>query len=90
MRLEAKTSGDVLDRMVAADVAAVRIGGDQVAELLVQPDNSALRLNGCGMAIVNAPYRIDEAIARVLDALVPLLEQGRKTGSKRMEWLARE
>ena len=61
-----------------------------VAELLVQPDNSALRLNGCGIAIVNAPYRLDETIGKLLDALVPLLEQGRRTGSKRVEWLVRE
>ena len=59
-----------------------------VAELLVQPDNSALRLNGCGLAIVNAPYRIDETIRGLLDALVPIL--ARAGGSSRVEWLVRD
>jgi 23S rRNA (adenine2030-N6)-methyltransferase len=61
-----------------------------VAELLVQPDNSALRLNGCGLAIVNAPYRLDETLGRLLGALAPILAQDRKAGSHRVEWLVRE
>ena len=57
-----------------------------VAELCVHPDNSALRLNGCGVAIVNAPYRIDRTLDEALRALLPLLAQGR-FGSQRVEWL---
>lgn len=57
-----------------------------VAELCVHPDNSALRLNGCGLAIVNAPYRLDRTLAQVMPALLPLLAQGRY-GSQRVEWL---
>jgi 23S rRNA (adenine2030-N6)-methyltransferase len=57
-----------------------------VAELCVHPDNSALRLNGCGLAIVNAPYRLDRTLAEILPALLKLLAQGR-FGSQRVEWL---
>ncbi|MBA8885415.1 23S rRNA (adenine(2030)-N(6))-methyltransferase RlmJ [Dokdonella fugitiva] len=59
-----------------------------VAELLLHPDNSGLRLNGCGLAIVNPPWRFDEAIAQWLPAVQELLAQSRY-GSSRVEWLER-
>ena len=46
------------------------------AELLVRADNSPLRLNGCGMVVVNAPWRLDAALAPMLPALKSLLAQG--------------
>lgn len=46
-----------------------------MAELLVQPDDSPLRLNGCGMAIVNAPWQFDATLAKLLPALKKLLAQ---------------
>ena len=46
------------------------------AELLVRADNSPLRLNGCGMVVVNAPWRLDAALAPMLPALRSLLAQG--------------
>ncbi|HVF35033.1 MAG TPA: 23S rRNA (adenine(2030)-N(6))-methyltransferase RlmJ [Candidatus Saccharimonadia bacterium] len=57
-----------------------------VAELLVHPANSALRLNGCGIAIVNAPYRLDRTLGEILPVLLKHLAQGR-FGSQRVEWL---
>jgi 23S rRNA (adenine2030-N6)-methyltransferase len=59
-----------------------------VAELLLHPDNSALRLNGCGMAIVNPPWKFDREIGEILPALRELLAQGRY-GDQRVEWLKR-
>jgi len=47
-----------------------------LAELLVQPDDSPLRLNGCGIAIVNAPWQFDATVAKLLPALKELLAQG--------------
>jgi len=42
-------------------------------ELLLQPDDSPLRLNGCGMAIVNAPWQFDAWLQRLLPDLGHLL-----------------
>ncbi|PWK91973.1 23S rRNA (adenine(2030)-N(6))-methyltransferase RlmJ [Fulvimonas soli] len=47
------------------------------AELLVHPDDSPLRLNGSGMAIVNAPWKLDETLREPLRALARLLAQER-------------
>jgi 23S rRNA (adenine2030-N6)-methyltransferase len=57
-----------------------------IAELLLHPDNSALRLNGCGMAILNPPWQFDQEIADWLPSLKDMLAQGRY-GSTRIEWL---
>jgi 23S rRNA (adenine2030-N6)-methyltransferase len=60
-----------------------------VAELLLHPDNSALRLNGCGMAIINPPWKFERQLEELLPALQGLLSQGRY-GQHRIEWLARD
>jgi len=59
-----------------------------VAELLIHPEDTPARLNGCGLAIVNPPWQIDETLAR----LVPELHRrlGRSGGVGRVEWLKRE
>ncbi len=57
-----------------------------VAELLLHPDNSALRLNGCGIAIVNPPWKFERQLEDLLPALQTLLAQGRY-GQHRLEWL---
>jgi 23S rRNA (adenine2030-N6)-methyltransferase len=57
-----------------------------VAELMVQPDDSPLRLNGCGMLIANPPWRVDEAIATLLPALLDRLAQSPRA-SQRLRWL---
>jgi len=44
-----------------------------VAELLLRPDDSPLRLNGTGVAIVNAPWKLDEALRDSLRLLPKLL-----------------
>jgi 23S rRNA (adenine2030-N6)-methyltransferase len=46
-----------------------------MSELLVQADDSPLRLNGCGMVIVNAPWQFDATLAKLLPALKELLAQ---------------
>ncbi len=59
------------------------------AELLMHPDNSALRLNGCGMVIVNPPWKFDRQLAELLPTLRQHLAQGR-FGQQRVEWLTGE
>ena len=59
-----------------------------LAELLVRADDSPLRLNGSGMAILNPPWKLDEAIAPALPVLQRTL--GETGASTRLEWLKRE
>lgn len=59
-----------------------------LTELLVRPDDSPLRLNGSGMAIVNPPWKLDEVIAPVLPVLRDKL--GERGASTRLEWLKRD
>ncbi|TDR43136.1 23S rRNA (adenine2030-N6)-methyltransferase [Tahibacter aquaticus] len=60
-----------------------------LAELLVHPDNSALRLNGSGMAIVNPPWKFDRQLEELLPVLSQHLAQGR-FGQHTVEWLVQE
>ena len=59
------------------------------AEVLVHPDDSPLRLNGSGMAIVNAPWKLDDTLREPLRALGRLLSQERPA-AWRLDWLAAE
>lgn len=72
-----------LHRWLAAHAGG---SGALVAELLLHADNSTLRLNGCGLAIVNPPWRFDVQVQEWLPALAELLAQSRH-GSHRIEWL---
>ena len=57
-----------------------------VAELLVRPDDSPLRMNGSGLLVLNAPWKLDQALAPALRALATAL--GEEPGaSSRLEWL---
>jgi 23S rRNA (adenine2030-N6)-methyltransferase len=56
-----------------------------VAELLVRPDDSPLHMNGSGLLILNAPFRLDEKLAPALKALARVL--GERQASCRVEWL---
>jgi 23S rRNA (adenine2030-N6)-methyltransferase len=60
-----------------------------VAELMIDADDSPLRLNGCGMVIVNAPWRFDAWLARLLPDLVRLLARSARA-RHRIEWLTEE
>ena len=60
-----------------------------VAELLVQPDDSPLRLNGCGMLIANPPWKIDAILAALLPALRNKLAQS-PAAAHRLRWLRGE
>jgi 23S rRNA (adenine2030-N6)-methyltransferase len=59
-----------------------------VAECLIRPDDSPLRLNGSGMLIINPPWQLDEQLAPVLPVLSRLL--GEKHASTQLTWLKRE
>ena len=59
-----------------------------LAELLLRPDDSPLRMNGSGMLLLNPPWRLDEPLAAALPALVKLL--GEDGAGSRLEWIRRE
>ena len=59
------------------------------AELLVHGDDSPLRLNGTGMAIVNAPWQLDETLRAPLRAMARLLAQ-EKPAEWKLDWLVDE
>ena len=59
------------------------------AELLVHGDDSPLRLNGSGMAIINAPWQLDETLREPLRALARLLAQEHPAEWK-LDWLVDE
>ncbi len=59
------------------------------AELLVRPDDSPLRLNGCGMLIANPPWKLDAMLARLLPALCVALAQS-AGASESLRWLRGE
>jgi 23S rRNA (adenine2030-N6)-methyltransferase len=56
-----------------------------VAELMVHPDDSPLRMNGSGLLVVNAPWQFDVVLAPALQALATALAP--VDGACRVEWL---
>jgi 23S rRNA (adenine2030-N6)-methyltransferase len=56
-----------------------------VAELLVHPDDSPLRMNGSGLLLLNAPWKLDETLRGALPLLARAL--GEPAGSWRLDWL---
>jgi 23S rRNA (adenine2030-N6)-methyltransferase len=59
-----------------------------LAELLIRPDDSPLRLNGSAMLLLNPPWKLDAEIAAALPVLAK--ELGETGASHRLEWLRRE
>jgi 23S rRNA (adenine2030-N6)-methyltransferase len=59
------------------------------AELLVHPDDSPLRLNGSGKAVLNAPWNLDQLLHEPLQAMARLLSQERPA-AWRLHWLVQD
>ncbi|HEY0199911.1 MAG TPA: 23S rRNA (adenine(2030)-N(6))-methyltransferase RlmJ [Rhodanobacter sp.] len=59
------------------------------AELMLHPDDSPLRLNGSGMVILNAPWKLDDALRDSLRAMARLLSKDRPAEWK-LDWLMQE
>ncbi len=69
-------------------VNALSVKSAFVAEVLIRPDDSPLRLNGSGMLLINPPWQLDEALQPVLPVLARLL--GEKGASSVLQWLKKE
>jgi len=59
------------------------------AELTVAPLSDPSRLNGCGLILVNPPWRLADELAILLPALVKILGRTGK-GTSRLDWLTAE
>jgi 23S rRNA (adenine2030-N6)-methyltransferase len=59
-----------------------------LAELLIRPDDSPLRLNGSGMMIINPPYQLDQELMPALPVLARLM--GEKHHDSKLQWLKPE
>lgn len=70
-------------------LAALPFGKVLIAELCLHQPNSNLRLNGCGMALLNPPWRFDTTLVEVLATLSEALRQSRY-GSHELRWLRNE
>ena len=56
-----------------------------VAELMVRPEESALRMNGSGLLLCNPPWRFEHTLAALLPALQAALAPD--GGGHRVQWL---
>ncbi len=66
----------------AADLPATSV---LLAELLVRPDDSPLRMNGSGMLLINPPWQFDQQLAQVMPQLRSLMGENEPTSDLR--WL---
>ena len=71
------------------DMVALGLRKTLVAEIALFPEDNAFRLNGCGMIIVNPPWRIDETIAKSLPLLLGWLKR-ETPGRCEVTWLVPE
>ncbi|HRO28355.1 MAG TPA: 23S rRNA (adenine(2030)-N(6))-methyltransferase RlmJ, partial [Luteimonas sp.] len=55
------------------------------AELMVRPEESALRMNGSGLLLCNPPWRFEDTLATLLPALQQVLAPA--GGAHRLQWL---
>lgn len=81
-----------LPAAVAALHEALRHSGIRkilLAELAVYPRDNAFRLNGCGMVVINPPWRLDEELKSLLPQLAGLLRQ-ETDAHTRLDWLVPE
>ena len=56
-----------------------------VAEMLIRPDDSPLRMNGSGLLLLNPPWQFEQTLTQVLTLLTPTL--GEAGASWRVDWL---
>ena len=47
-----------------------------VLELAIAGEMSAIRMRGCGLAVINPPWKFDDLALSALTALAPILQQG--------------
>lgn len=73
------------DRFIESLAAAPQAPPTLCAELQVAGDSAAVRMKGCGLLVLNPPWRIDEEFRAVLPALVERLQLDAGAGA-RVSW----
>lgn len=71
------------------DLRALALPPTLVAELTIAGEQSALKLRGCGLLLLNPPWRFDAVAREAMQALEELLAQ-EPGGAGRIEWLVPE
>jgi 23S rRNA (adenine2030-N6)-methyltransferase len=71
------------------ELSGLRLPPTWTAELEVADTFSGMRMNGCGLLVINPPWQTDREILPVLEDLRPLLAQARGASSK-LRWLVPE
>jgi 23S rRNA (adenine2030-N6)-methyltransferase len=76
-----------------ADLAASGTRKILVAELMIRPGNDPERFNGCGLALVNPPWKLDEELRELLPFLGRVLRADPASAAPlrwRVDWLVGE
>ncbi len=73
------------DNFIAALASAPAAPPMLCAELQIASEASQVRMKGCGLLVLNPPWRIDEAFRAILPALAALLKQD-AGGAARVSW----
>ncbi len=60
------------------------------AELMLYPEDTAFRLNGSGLIVVNPPWKLDENLRDLLPRLLRVLQDGEHVGRTGISWLVPE
>lgn len=68
------------------EASALPAKSSLLAELLVRPDDSPLRMNGSGMLLLNPPFGLEHQLALALAALRAMLGEGEGRGDARIAW----
>jgi 23S rRNA (adenine2030-N6)-methyltransferase len=72
-----------------ADLVRAGLGKLLFAEMTVWPEDTPFRLNGCGMLVLNPPWRFEADLEATLRALAQRLRRGPRAGA-RVAWLVPE
>jgi 23S rRNA (adenine2030-N6)-methyltransferase len=74
-------------RLFHAELANTGVRRQLAAELRIADGDDPARLNGCGMVVVNPPYRLEESLAEMLPAMHRRLAD---RGGAHLAWIATE
>lgn len=71
-----------------AELAMLGLGKVLAAELMIRPDGGSDTLNGCGLVVINPPWKLDESLAVLMPWLAEVLAPGQGIGT--VSWIVEE
>lgn len=71
-----------------ADLAMLGLPRTLAAELMIRRGDDPTKLNGCGLVVINPPWKLDEALGNLMPWLARVLAP--EQGNWRVEWLVAE